>query len=214
MKSFVAYPSEFQKVIFESTHQSPSCKLIAHFELFKKVRSLNGSIVKCGINAEEGFTRFINLKTLMTTDSLQQMVAFERFSSPRRTAAIDRNSLNFKISNTAVPINLLKHALTQKGIKEAISFLPGHLDDAIPDFLIENPELKIAYLNIDLDDYEATTTTLEFFYPRLVEGGVLIFDNYYKKEDDYRAVKDYFAVSMVSIHSFNVNNGPHYMFRD
>ena len=37
---------------------------------------------------------------------------------------------------------------------------------------------KFSFINIDVDLYEPTLKTLEFFYPRLVKGGIIIFDDY------------------------------------
>ena len=212
MKSFVAYPSDLDKVILpQVTPRSSSGKLIAHVELFKKVLNLDGTIVKCGIAAEEGFTRFMALKSLMGNYHPQPMVAFEKFSyDHRKTDTL----LNCKINNVAITIDDYQLALIQKGERENITFVPGHVDDSIAAFLIENPEFKISYLNLDLNDYNMTTTALEFFYPRIVQGGILIIDNFYKKEDDYNAVTDYFAGRRISIHSYNPNIGPHYIIHN
>lgn len=211
MKSFVAYPSDLDKIILpQVTPRSSSGKLIAHVELFKKVRALDGTIVKCGIAAEEGFTRFMALKSLLGKGNLRRMVAFEKFSyDHKRTDTI----LHCKINNAAVSIDDYQQSLIQKGERENITFVPGHVDDSIAAFLMENPEFKISYLNIDLNDYDMTTTSLEFFYPRIIHSGILIIDNYHKKEEDYNAVRDYFAGKRVTIHSYNPNVGPHYIIR-
>ncbi len=209
MKSFVAFPSDLDKVILpQVSPRSSSGKLIAHVELFKKVRALEGSIVKCGIAAEEGFTRFIALKTMIGSHHHQDMVAFEKFSPDQR---LTNSRLDNKINSAGIIVDDYQQCLIQKGERENITFVPGHVDDSIAGFLIENPELKIAYLNIDLNDYDMTTTCLSFFFPRIVQGGILIIDNYFKKEDDYNAVKDYFCGLRMSIHSYNVNVGPHYI---
>jgi hypothetical protein len=209
MKSFVAYPSDLDKVILpQVSPRSSSGKLIAHVELFKKVRTLEGSIVKCGIAAEEGFTRFKALKSMMGNTHHQEMIAFEKYNSQSLNT---QTALNYKINAAGIVISDYQQALIQKGEREAITFVPGHVDDSIAGFLMENPELKIAYLNIDLNNYDMTTTCLSFFYPRIVHGGILIIDNYYKKGDDYNAARDYFFGQNISWHSFNESVGPHYI---
>ena len=89
--------------------------------------------------------------------------------------------------------------------------MPGNVSDSIPDYLIENPELKIAMLHIDLDDYDGTTNALEFLFPRIVQGGILILDNYYKNTGEKKAVVEYFRTMPPLIQNFSVNNGPHYL---
>ncbi|MCW3082038.1 TylF/MycF/NovP-related O-methyltransferase [Segetibacter sp.] len=216
MKSFVAYPLDFEKMLFpEVTEKNPSGKLIAHYELYKKVSHLEGCVVKCGIAAEEGFIRFASLRRLITNQPNQKVIAFERFAkSLYLTSSTEENSkLNYRVESAAIDVSRIQQKLSKKGINEQIDFVPGNIGDSIPEYLIENPEMKISYLNIDFDDYDSALTTLQYFYPRLVHGGILIFDNYYKKEEDYRAVKDYFKYSNNRICNFSVDKGPHYLVR-
>jgi O-methyltransferase len=48
----------------------------------------------------------------------------------------------------------------------------------IPEILCQLPETGWAFVHIDVDLYEATLAALEYFYPRLVKGGVIICDDY------------------------------------
>ena len=51
----------------------------------------------------------------------------------------------------------------------------------------------IALLRLDTDWYESTRHELEHLYPRLVDGGVLVIDDYGHWEGARRAVDEYFA---------------------
>ena len=217
MKSFVAYPMELDKILYpDAFEKSYSGKLLAHHELYKKVAYLDGSIVKCGISAEAGFLRFASFRNLIAAQSSQKVIAFEKFTTSMYFDNEENNtgSLRVKVKSEPIDEELLQKKLTRKGIHNKIDFIPGSLGDSIPEYLMENPEMKISYLNIDLDDYEATLTTLQFFYPRIVHGGIVIFDNYYKNEEDYRAVIDYFRYNNVFINNFSINKGPHYLIRN
>lgn len=216
MKSFVEYPHDFEKMLFpDVADKTYSGKLIAHYELYKKVNHLEGCVVECGIAAEEGFTRFAVLRNMITVQPNQKVIAFERFG---KSLYLTHNSqengqLKCLVERAPIDVDRIHQKLLKKGIKEKIEFVPGNIGDSIPEYLMENPEMKIAYLNIDFDDYESTSTTLQFFYPRLMHGGILIFDNYYKEEEDYRAAKDYFKYSNNRMYNFSVNKGPHYLIR-
>src|SRR5574337_435981 len=50
----------------------------------------------------------------------------------------------------------------------------------IPESFTKSPEspAQIVYLHIDLNSAEPTLNTLDFFFPRLVRGGVILFDDY------------------------------------
>lgn len=216
MKSFVEYPLGFEKMLFpDVAEKSDSGKLIAHYELYKKVSHLEGCIVKCGVAAEDGFTRFAMLKNLATARENQKVIAFEKHDKSLYLTQNDQDNseLKYQVKRATIDLDRIHQKLSKKGITEKIEFIPGIVGDSIPEYLMENPEMKISYLNIDFDDYESSLTTLQFFYPRLVHGGIVIFDNYYKKEEDFRAVKDYFKYSNSKIYNFSVNKGPHYMVR-
>lgn len=58
--------------------------------------------------------------------------------------------------------------------KQKIHFLPGKVEDTIPE---QAPE-KIALLRLDTDWYESTRHELEHLFPRLAVGGVIIIDDY------------------------------------
>ncbi len=68
--------------------------------------------------------------------------------------------------------------------------VPGWFKDtlkgpAVPD--------EIAILRLDGDWYESTMTCLETLFPRIVENGIVILDDYYFWEGCSRAVHDYLS---------------------
>lgn len=213
MKSFIAYP--FEMDVLNNAHSTADKlpgKLIAHYELFKKVKQVNGAVVKCGISAEEGFTRFAMFRALVGKREMQKMIAFQKHQPFFEEEIRDNGEVILKVKtrNTEGNNHQLQQILIETGQHNNVDFMPGDISDAIPEYLIENPELKISMLNIDLDDYEGTTNALEFLYPRIVQGGILILDNYFKKMAEYQAVHDYFRNNLPAINHYSVNNGPHY----
>ena len=72
---------------------------------------------------------------------------------------------------------------------ERVHLARGPVEHTVPG---QAPE-RIALLRLDTDWYESTCHELEHLYPRLVEGGVLIIDDYGHWEGARRAVDEYFA---------------------
>jgi hypothetical protein len=215
MKSIVAYPFEFNNLLFPQKTPAKTCgKLVAHYELFKKVKHVDGAIVKCGITAKEGFFRFTLLKDIISSPYNQKMIAFQRCDSFFEEEVDSKGEVTLKVkTHEDRTTGNVAPSLVKKGLKHKVEFVPGAVCDSIPAYLIENPELKMAMLTIDLDDYEDTLTTLEFFYPRLVLGGILILDNYHKNLDEKSAVDRYFHPTRPKIKNFMVNKGPHYIVK-
>ena len=69
--------------------------------------------------------------------------------------------------------------ITRKNLQEFSSRLVWH-QGYVPDTFDKQPKSpeSIMYLHIDLNSAKATTSTLNFFFPKLVTGGVMIFDDY------------------------------------
>jgi hypothetical protein len=72
-----------------------------------------------------------------------------------------------------------------------LHFVTGPVEDTLPE---RAPE-RLALLRLDTDWYESTRHELEHLYPRLVDGGVLIIDDYGHWEGARRAVEEYFSTS-------------------
>jgi O-methyltransferase len=72
---------------------------------------------------------------------------------------------------------------------ERIHFIKGPVEETIPNALPN----KIAILRLDTDWYESTKHELVHLYPLLVEGGVLIIDDYGHWQGAQKAVDEYFA---------------------
>lgn len=66
----------------------------------------------------------------------------------------------------------------------------GWFSDVLPGFVEQNPG-DVAFLHVDCDIYSSTVTVLEHVGPRLVEGSVVLFDEYCNypgwQEHEYRA---------------------------
>jgi O-methyltransferase len=63
----------------------------------------------------------------------------------------------------------------------------------IPDiFKKENNPQKVHWLHIDLNSNQATKDTLEFFYNKIVENGLILFDDYGGFEDTREIIDNFF----------------------
>jgi hypothetical protein len=76
-----------------------------------------------------------------------------------------------------------------------LHFVKGRVEDTVPDFAPD----KIAMLRLDTDWYESTRHELQYLYPRLASGGILIVDDYGHCMGARRAVDEYFARSPVML---------------
>ena len=80
--------------------------------------------------------------------------------------------------------------------KERIKFVIGKVEDTL--ISGDLPE-KISLLRLDTDWYESTKVELEVLYPRVVEGGVIIIDDYGHWQGCKLAVDEYLEKNSIKV---------------
>ncbi len=87
------------------------------------------------------------------------------------------------------PLELVWENMRKTGYdEEKLHFVKGPVEETIPETMPE----QIAVLRLDTDFYASTLHELEHLYPRLVTGGVIIFDDYNHWKGQRQAVHEYF----------------------
>lgn len=101
-----------------------------------------------------------------------------------------------KVGKEAVSVARVMFNLSQSGAYNGrfLRFVEGSVERTLLD--PENLPERIAILRLDTDWYESTKVELEVLYPRLVEGGVLIVDDYGHWMGCKKAVDEYFEDHM------------------
>lgn len=94
------------------------------------------------------------------------------------------------------PLEQVKMTMSETGYpQEQIRFVEGKVEDTLPE---QVPD-RIALLRLDTDWYESTRCELEYLFPKLVPGGVLIIDDYGHWEGCRRAVDEYFTQHQIAM---------------
>jgi O-methyltransferase len=91
-----------------------------------------------------------------------------------------------------------------------IDFKQGWIPHRFPE--VENE--KFAFVHIDVDLYQPIKDSLEFFYPRMIKGGIIVLDDYganyfpgaKKAVDEFLADKEDFFLSLPSQQAFIIKD--------
>jgi O-methyltransferase len=151
---------------------------------------LEGDFIDCGVNtgfcprAVIHYTSFEKLnKKYYLLDTFSGLD--ERYSTPYEMERSKKlgygkdNSLYERVKQTFAPF---KNVELVKG--------------AIPDTLTQVPSQKIAYLSIDMNCVKPEVDALEFFWNKMVSGGIIVLDDYgYPGCIDQKHAHDAFAKS-------------------
>jgi hypothetical protein len=150
--------------------------------------NIEGDFVECGV--WKGGSAMLMAKSLLeakTTDRLIYLYdTFEGMSEPsekdvsffgkKAKSLLQQQSIEVQHSVWCYSaIDEVKSNLIKVGYPEDnFIFVQGKVEDTIPKVLPQ----KIALLRLDTDWYESTKHELTHLYPLLVEGGILIIDDY------------------------------------
>lgn len=181
-------------------------KLLAHYELYKMVENVPGSIIECGVFKGTSLLRFAMFRELLSNSWSKKVVGFDTFGKfPETEFEEDKAKRQNFVDNAgeeSISKEQLLKVLDNKQINYNIELVEGDVLNTIPDYLQNNPETKISLLNLDTDIYEPAVKILEELYPRINPGGVLVIDDYGVFSGETKAVDEYFAGRKVSIQKF------------
>lgn len=206
---------EYENEFYLSCDKQRIGKLIAHYELYKMSQNINGEIVECGVFKGASLVRFAMFRKLFQTE--KRIIGFDSFAEFPQTNFEEDKKLRDHIVKEAgeqsISTDQLMEVLRNKGCENEVELIPGDITVTIPEYLKENPDIRISLLNLDTDIYEPSVTILENFYPKLEKGGILILDDYNVFPGETKAVDDYFKDMDIEIKSFPFSSTPCYLIK-
>ncbi len=120
---------------------------------------------------------------------------FDTFEGlPSAEGELDRG--DYSASLESVRRRLQMHA-------ERTTFHPGFF----PASASAAENCRFSFVHLDVDLYESTLAGLQFFWPRMTVGGVLLSHDYPRLNGVVRAFEDFFAGQRVAVIPLSGNNG-------
>ncbi len=188
-------------------------RFLAHYEFFRMVVDLPGDIVELGVYRGTSLMSWANFLEIRNMgDRQKQVFGFDNFAGFTELTEED-GRIDDK---TEKAIGGFDSGVFEEILKDAISifdkdrFIPykprvklikGDIEETVPRFVKDNPGLRICLLHFDCDMYSPTKVGLEYLWPLVVPGGVVLFDEYGIRpwEGESKAVDEYFAGKKVNI---------------
>lgn len=161
-------------------------KFLVHYEIFKKILHVQGSIVECGVLRGEGLFTWAKLSAIFEpVNHTRKIVGFDTFAGFPDLHEKDRGSTSDHFHKGGLCVD--SYDDIQQGIAlydqnrpvghiPKIELVKGDIRQTLPQYLQENPHLVVSLLHLDLDIYEPTKTAIESLVDRMPRGAVLVFD--------------------------------------
>lgn len=142
------------------------------YYLAKSVRALAGDTVECGVF--QGAGSYLILSAQNNTHSTHHIFdSFEGLSEPEQPdISPDDRIRKWKPYDLSCSEQKVKENLNE--YIDKIIIYKGW----IPQRFSEVSDLKFKFVHVDVDLYQPTKDTLEFFYNRMIPGGLLVCDDF------------------------------------
>jgi hypothetical protein len=160
-------------------------KLLARYEIFKRVLHAKGSIVECGVFRGAGvFSWGLFSEILEPVNLTRRIYGFDTFSGfpavnekdMNKTRVPEKGDLSADVKDELLSLITAFDKNRFLGHIGKISLIDGDATETIPKFISENRHLVVSLLFLDFDLYEPTRVALENFVPRMPKGSVIAFD--------------------------------------
>ncbi len=181
-------------------------RFLAYYELFRLVQGTPGWIVECGVYRGFSFfslARFLEIFCM--GDKTRKVLGFDSFKGFKELSKEDGPS-NPEVTRVVGGANPnafreefyeLLDALNKDGFapwSQRAELVEGDVQETIPRYLESNPGLRISLLHLDIDLYKPVSVALEYLYPRVVPGGIIVMDEFAHKDwpGESQALEDIF----------------------
>jgi len=197
-------------------------KFLAHYDLFCRTIELPGDIIELGVYRGTSLMSWANFLEIRNKgDRQKQLFGFDNFSGfteihekdGKEDTSVHKTSSGF---DGGAFEDILRDALSIFDKDRFIPYKPrvklvkGNIEETVPQFVKDNPGLRISLIHFDCDMYNPTKVALEHFWPLVVSGGVVLFDEYAIRpwEGESQAVDEFFKGQNIRIHRFDWTPNP------
>ena len=161
-------------------------RFLSRYELFKRILSVQGSIIECGVFHGGGLMTFAQLSAILEPLNFQRkIVGFDTFSGFADLSEEDSSGTSELSFKGGLAVDSYKDLKKCIGLYDANRFLnhiskvylvKGDIRETVPQYLKDNPHTVISLLYLDVDVFEPTRVALEYLAPRIPKGGIIVFD--------------------------------------
>ena len=154
-------------------------------QFLQSIEGLSGEIVECGV--WKGLSSYLMCRYLyrknedFTGNGYNVIDSFAGLSEPTKEDVIKDEIIFNGIQRKGMPFKKEGSYLGElNGVKKVLSKYPNikYHKGWIPEVFLTLEEKQYKFVHIDLDIYSPIKASLDYFYPKLISGGIIVCDDY------------------------------------
>ena len=193
-KSFFEHSKESTEEILKNfptfTRRVAITRFLAHYELYKRVQNLPGSIIELGVFKGGSLFAFAHfLEIFNHGDRSRKVIGFDSFEGlkdlDKKDGVVDvghgKKAGGWSAENFESDLMVMADLFSAESFvpqSKRIEFVKGDINVTAPEYVAQNPGLRVSLLHFDCDLYQPTLAGLKAFVPLVVPGGLIVFDEY------------------------------------
>lgn len=199
-------------------------KLCMRFYFYNKTEHLLGDIVECGVFKGSGLFSWIKMLDMNEPNSIKKVIGFD-FFDPNFVNDIldetDRETMKQVFDRCSdlqigeVSLSGIESKFDAAGFKKSkYELVSGDISQTTKKFVDERPGFRISILYMDLDLDEPTYNTLNNLWDRVVDGGIVVFDEHaYHSWSESNAVDRFVKEKKLTIYRTNIQTPTAYIIK-
>ncbi len=192
-------------------------KFLAKNEIFQKLINVHGDIIECGVFFGSGLFSWAQFSAIYEPyNHNRHVIGFDSFSGFPNITEEDKSTcnneqLNVGGLNANVAFEDLIEGINLYDINRPLGHLSkvelvkGDATKTIPEYISMNKHLVVSLLYLDFDLFEPTKIALEYFFPRMPKGAIIVFDELNQKQwpGETLAVLEAIGINKLRIQRFS-----------
>ena len=141
-------------------------------------KNINGAIAECGV--WKGHSAYILSTLLKESKQEKEFYIFDSFEGGLSDKVDEDKNQRYNLSQKQINAEKLSFSSTEEQVKSTLStfYAIRYFKGWIPDRFPEVATKEFSFVHIDVDLYQPTLDSLNFFYPLLNKGGAIVIDDY------------------------------------
>lgn len=149
-------------------------RFLALYEIFRKVRKLNGHVADLGVHRGASMLMFGNLVRLFEPNNYTRVFGYDWFKG-MIPGEHDHPSLEGEFPGAQ---ELLDKLIALQGLEGICEVVNVDLTQGLPEYFSDKPWMRFKLVFLDCAIEAVMRESLRHFWPRLVPGGILVLDHY------------------------------------